>query len=323
MFKYYTKAVVFKLFSINKLTISFYRKLGNLIAPIIKIRLNMSSWKNTKNRGDLLINLIEKYDCIKEKDNVFEMGTGWFHFYSIYIRIFYDVSITMFDIWDNRQWSVFKSNFKRLKSFDYSNKKNRSILKFLNVLNNCASFNDLYKELNLNYIINNNGSISNLEDNSYDLIISFHVLEHIPQNSIDNVLYDFHRVLKPGGYCIHQIGYSYGQTSYNWIALQHGHIGAILYFLILIRCLIMCRNSFYKNQEPYWVAYSFGALGFSFVMIFLGLVYASTIFHTDMVSLLYFYVIAVLELKRSKWSTNQLISKGRGFMNRLKREDVN
>lgn len=98
------------------------------------------------------------------------------------------------------------------------------------------------------------------------------------------------------------IGYAYGETGYNWIALQHGHIGAILYFLIFIRCLIMCRNSFYKNQEPYWIAYSFGAIGFSFVMILLGLFYGKGGFQNDMVPMFYFYSIAILDLKRSKWS---------------------
>lgn len=200
---YFSKALIFKLFSINNFTSTAYRKLCNFIAPVTKRNLNIDTWKE---RGDLLIDIISKYNCLKENDKVFETGTGWFHFYSIYTRIFFNVSITMFDIWDNRQWKVFKSNFKKLKLYSFNSKNKEKINQFIDVLNMSESYNDLYKKLNLNYFINPNGSISNLESDSFNLVISFHVLEHIPPEYIKDVIKDFYRILKPGSYCIHQIG---------------------------------------------------------------------------------------------------------------------
>lgn len=201
--KYYSKGFIFKLLSMSDITVFFYRQLANFLAPVLKRNLDISTWKH---RGDLLIHLIEKYDCLKKDDKVFETGTGWFHFYSIYIRIFHKVSVTMFDIWDNRQWSVFKSNFKRLEFFDYDTEKRKSTTTFLNVLKDCSNYEELYKKLDLAYIINKQGSIADLESNSFDLIVSFHVLEHIPEDSFNSVVNDFYRILKPGGFCIHQIG---------------------------------------------------------------------------------------------------------------------
>jgi SAM-dependent methyltransferase len=201
--KYFSMAFLLKIFSINNFTSLIYRRICNLISPLTKKNLNIDSWKL---RGDLLISILEKYNCLKKNDKVFETGTGWFHFYSIYTRIFYDVSITMFDIWDNRQWSVFKSNFKKLDLYNYSESKKGSVTKFIKLLNHSESYDELYKKLNLKYLINPNGSIYNIESDSYNLVISFHVLEHIPPEYIEDVINDFYRILKPGSYCIHQIG---------------------------------------------------------------------------------------------------------------------
>ena len=43
-------------------------------------------------------------------------------------------------------------------------------------------------------------------DATYDLITSFHVMEHIGRSFIDESIGHMYRMLKPGGYCIHQIG---------------------------------------------------------------------------------------------------------------------
>ena len=55
----------------------------------------------------------------------------------------------------------------------------------------------------LNYIILRDGEQFPVESNSYDLIYSFHVGEHL--RAPRQVLAETHRVLKPGGLCIHTI----------------------------------------------------------------------------------------------------------------------
>ena len=67
------------------------------------------------------------------------------------------------------------------------------------------SFDELYQALQFTYIANPTGTITELKDNTYDLIYSSNVLEHVHRNIVPELLKDFERVLKPGGYSIYNI----------------------------------------------------------------------------------------------------------------------
>ena len=43
-----------------------------------------------------------------------ELGTGWIHFYSLYLRLFFDFRGTLYDVWDNRQLHALKRIFSQL-----------------------------------------------------------------------------------------------------------------------------------------------------------------------------------------------------------------
>jgi cyclopropane fatty-acyl-phospholipid synthase-like methyltransferase len=69
-----------------------------------------------------------------------------------------------------------------------------------------VSFDELYRLFNANYTINSTGSLADYPDTAYDLITSFHVMEHIGRSFIEESIGHMFRMLKPGGYCIHQVG---------------------------------------------------------------------------------------------------------------------
>jgi SAM-dependent methyltransferase len=199
MKKYVLAALSLKLISSNRLTKNIYRKLGNVIGGMKRKNANVDTYLK---RGDLLLKLCRKYDLLQDGDNLLELGTGWLHWYSMYIRLLYPVQITMMDIWDNRQLLALKANFKKV--FEVSDHEfSKTDIEFIGNVN---SFPDLYKKYDLNYLILEDGSLSKLKDNSVDVVFSFHVLEHIPRSNVLKVIKDIERILKPGGVSIHQIG---------------------------------------------------------------------------------------------------------------------
>jgi cyclopropane fatty-acyl-phospholipid synthase-like methyltransferase len=67
------------------------------------------------------------------------------------------------------------------------------------------SFTDVYHLLGAEYIINPSGTLEQFRDESFDAIISCDVLEHVDRNILPAFIQNFHRVMKPNGYMVHQI----------------------------------------------------------------------------------------------------------------------
>jgi len=112
----------------------------------------------------------------------------------------------MFDIWDNRQWQPFRAAVKKLLNYQYKEEESLLVKNFTKIVSASSSFEELYQTLDLKYVISEKGSLTSFSSNSFDLIISFHVLEHIEREIFDEVIGDLYRILKPNGMCIHQIG---------------------------------------------------------------------------------------------------------------------
>jgi SAM-dependent methyltransferase len=76
----------------------------------------------------------------------------------------------------------------------------------LAIINRAASFAELYREIGLEYVIEPRGSLDQFADQSFDCILSMHVLEHVPTKYVADLVQNMYRTLKPGRYTIHQIG---------------------------------------------------------------------------------------------------------------------
>jgi len=206
MIRYLAAAVMLKLFSLNSLTRSGYRNLGNFFGQKKRRQQDIDVYVN---RGDLLVQLVRKHNVLKDGGAVVELGTGWIHWFGLYLSLHVEkgIILELFDVWDNRQLDALKSAFNKLASRwkdDVSiNATQRAMLASIQTVN---SFDELYRLFNATYTINSEGSLSGYPDAGCDLITSFHVMEHINRQSIEDTIEHMFRILKPGGFCIHQIG---------------------------------------------------------------------------------------------------------------------
>lgn len=206
MIRYMAAATALKLFSLNSLTRSGYRRLGNLLGQKKRQQESIDTYIE---RGDLLVQLVQKYGVLEEGGALVELGTGWIHWFGLYLAMHVkgDVSLELYDVWDNRQLDALKTAFAKLASrCEHDASVTAVQRKRLLSIQVVKSFDELYRHFNANYTINSTGSLADYPDAAFDLITSFHVMEHIGRDIIEKSVSDMFRMLKPGGYCIHQIG---------------------------------------------------------------------------------------------------------------------
>ena len=200
----------------NAASRTIYRKLGNTIGSKHRMNLNAAYIE----RGNWLYMHIKQYEIDQRKDKRFlELGTGWMHFYSTYLRLFFDFEGTLFDVWDNRQLNALKSNFRQVaEQFAleniFSDKELMHAESIIEEIEHVDSFDALYQLLNFKYQLSPDGSLDMLPDNYYDLIFSIDVLEHVSASHLADSIDQYFRVLKPGGYTMHQIGVDDHLTHY-------------------------------------------------------------------------------------------------------------
>jgi len=206
MIKYILAAQALKFFSLNTTTENLYRRLGNLIGGNVRKTKIPSHYIERANNN---LNRIEQYNGIKDGMKILELGTGWVHWESLYISLFYDVEVIAFDVWDNRQLLGFKTYASQLLNELHNIKRPEKQLNraksLLKRLKDCDNFDDIYEILNITYLIDETGSLKNVSDDSIDLIYSSDVLEHIPIKSVGSLFKDMHRVLKVNGLSAHWV----------------------------------------------------------------------------------------------------------------------
>jgi SAM-dependent methyltransferase len=215
MIRYWVAAVGLKAFSLNSATCSVYRRLGNVVG---QKRRSQEAIDKYVERGNLLVAMANKYDLLKDGASLIELGTGWMHWFGLYLRLHAkgDIRLELYDVWDNRQLDALKGAFGKLAdqwANDSSITAGQS--ERLNSILSARSFEELYARIGANYRIDNNGSLVSYPDSSFDAVFSFHVLEHVGATSIGDSIGHMYRMLKPGGYCIHQIGIDDHLTHYD------------------------------------------------------------------------------------------------------------
>lgn len=203
--KYVLTAAILKLSSISP---RFYRSLGNIIGAKKRVRAGLP--KYYPRRAKQFLTWCEKHRALRDGDKVLEIGTGWVHWESIVIRLFYDVEATLFDVWDNRQLEALKRYLGQLEGLigqeiDMDEIQKQRIHRLIQVILKADSFDDLYQSLGFQYVIDERGTLDQFQDESFNFIYSYNVLQHVDRSIVSKLTQDFYRVLKPGAFSIHGI----------------------------------------------------------------------------------------------------------------------
>ena len=198
-------ASCYKVLSSNGFTNRAYRSLGNRIGA--RRRINRGFPQKYLDLGNELTLLFKNFCKMDLGENMLELGTGWVHWFSIFTKLFRDAKITLFDVWDNRQLDPLKYYVSEL-SEKLSLQDAREKFKTEEIIKRILKsklFDDLYKMLNFQYVIEKSGSLEKFPDSEFNTVFSVNVLEHIRENLLKGYIDDIYRILKPGGYSVHII----------------------------------------------------------------------------------------------------------------------
>ena len=200
MIKYQLAAIALKAFSINDATKVAYRKIGNAFGAGRK--LNEPYLRASAERGELLVELTQKYGMLTEGSRVLEIGTGWMHWFSVYLRLFREAEFVTYDVWDNRQFQALQGAMAKLKVMLKTSGADSNALLNIEIVQACKSFDELYRRFGMTYVVEPGGSLSMFSDASFDVVMSFHVMEHVYADAVPAVCKGLTRALKPGGYMV-------------------------------------------------------------------------------------------------------------------------
>jgi cyclopropane fatty-acyl-phospholipid synthase-like methyltransferase len=208
MLKYFMTAAALKAFSISTQTKQGYRLLGNTLGQKKRIQAGLS--RQYIERAQHILELCERYAALQPGDRLLEIGTGWVHWEATILRLFYDVEITLFDVWDNRHFAAYKHYCRQLAEiieteFALDQTRSERVRHLLSSLQEARNFEEIYELLNFTYVVNPTGTLDVFADQSFKLLFSSNVLEHVDKAILPGFTKDFQRILQPGGYSLHQI----------------------------------------------------------------------------------------------------------------------
>jgi SAM-dependent methyltransferase len=209
MAKYYAVAMGLKVFSSCAPMRHAYRRLGNRLGGHERAKGRMPDHYVERVRE--MLSLAQMYGIVKNGARILELGTGWLHWEAVTARLFFDIEAVLFDVWDNRQLEGMKNYLRQLRprlpemhdivSADQLAKACDRIDVALSV----TSFDDLYRRFGLRYVIENSGNLPQFSPESFDLVVSRGVLEHVSRAIVLPLIESSCRILKTGGWALHSI----------------------------------------------------------------------------------------------------------------------
>jgi hypothetical protein len=207
MLTYRATAMALKAFSLNPATKAAYRQIGNVVGGR---RRAGGVQPHYLARADQNLAYIEQHGAIRDGMKVLELGTGWVHWEALFLRAFYEVEATVFDVWDNRQFRGFLAHAQALREAlpiltDRGPERHARADDLLARVTRCTSFAEAYTLLGFTYLLSPDGSLDTLADDSLDLVFSSDVMEHIPDESLPALAASLARVVRSGGMVAQQI----------------------------------------------------------------------------------------------------------------------
>jgi len=208
MVKYITTALTLKCFSSGRLMRNVYRRLGNTVGNKRRSSGAMPAYYPERVRW--MLRLQKQNHIVNDGDRIIELGTGWLHWEALTLRLFYDVNAVLFDVWDNRQLGGLKNYLRQLgpllnEGFGMSSAEVRRAQLLIDEILKVESFDELYELLGFEYVVESSGSLRQFQSNSFQLVVSGGVLEHVKREALSTLIGETQRILKPGGWAVHSI----------------------------------------------------------------------------------------------------------------------
>ena len=209
MFKYVAISTAAKAFSVNDTTRSAYRKLGNVLLE--KMRVSGGLSQPYVDRAVRLVDHCDRLELLEPGDRVLELGTGWVHWEATVLRLFFDVEVTLYDVWDNRLLGAYTSWLGQLHdridtAFAHLPAERRAQAKKLaRQAMDVTTFDELYETMNFTYTVDPSGELTGVARNHYALAVSADVFEHVNGEQLPTYLATMRECLVPGGASVHQI----------------------------------------------------------------------------------------------------------------------
>jgi SAM-dependent methyltransferase len=208
MVKYIATAVTLKCFSCSPVTRSLYRQLGNRVGNRRRSSGRMPGYY--PERVKRMLRLQKRHNIVHDGDRILELGTGWLHWEALTLRLFYDIEAVLFDVWDNRQLGGLKNYLRQLRpllnsDFGLSAAESKRAQSVIDQILQITSFAELYDLLGFEYAIESSGNLKQFSSDSFQLVVSGGVLEHVKREALPMLVSEMARILKPGGWAVHSI----------------------------------------------------------------------------------------------------------------------
>jgi len=221
MISYYTAAIALKTFSISPLTLKLYRKIGNIVGQKNRATGPMPNYY--VERAKKMLKLSEKFGIINDGSKILEIGTGWLHWEGIVSKLFFDVTGVLYDVWDNRQLSGIKNYLaqleKHLDLFDISSVKIQHAKQTIKTIKSANSFEELYKIIDFDYIIEKEGTLETVKKSKFDYIVSAGVFEHIERSQAHLLISKIADLLHSGR-CLFNLEYKYKRYALHAVSYR-------------------------------------------------------------------------------------------------------
>lgn len=170
----------------------------------------------------------ERLSSCSERPRVLELGTGWTHFYGLFLRLAYPVELVFFDVVDNRSLSALRLRFaavaRWLRSSDSEDARLPDAVALAERVSGVPTFEALYRLVGASYVVRTSGDFWHAVRPPFDCVMSVDVLEHVPALDVDAGVAGVGGVLTDGGLSAHQIGlndhlnnYAPGLPSKNYL----------------------------------------------------------------------------------------------------------
>lgn len=228
MLRYHLAALALKTLSATPQTRRFYRDvLGNRFGEQRRLQIGLPSYPLQK--ATRFLSLCKELDLVRNGMRLLEVGTGWMHFYAVFIRLFFDVQVTLVDVWDNRQLGALQRAFQQLnegldRALTLTPAQSSRAHDLLGAIEKVASFDELYRLLGFEYRLDTSGVHESLPAGSFDLAFSFDVLEHVERGSLPALARNLTRLVRPGGAQYHLVGISDHLTNYDRSMSQKNYV---------------------------------------------------------------------------------------------------